>query len=291
MLYIIANLFSGKDKGKKVLTQVEEILKSKGVEYKVLVSEYPSHSKELGKICAEDSSCTFVAVIGGDGTFNEVLNGFYPCQKPIGFIPAGTGNDFVRAAGIPKNVEQDIDIILNRKTVKGDIITHDDGYCLNLMGTGFDVEILMRANKYRKFLKGALSYYLALIVTLIIFKNRKFTFSTDGGELREEKGLILAFANGNYCGGGLPVSPASDISDGKCNFVLIKKVNRLKLPYLFVKFLKGKLLEIKCVESFACNSISMKVEPYLPLNCDGELLEFTTLNARVIPGAINLLVK
>ena len=290
MLYIIINPFSGKDKGKKVLLEVEEILKSRSVEYKVLCSEYSGHAVALASICANDETCTCVAVIGGDGTFNEVINGFYPCQKPIGFIPAGTGNDFVRTIGIPKDTAKALDIILKGKTVMGDIIKHDKGYCLNLLGTGFDVEILLRANKYRKIFKGAMSYYLALLVTLLVFKNRTFTFSIDNGQKRSEKGLILAFANGIYCGGGLPVCPSSDATDGKCNFVLIKKVNRLKLPYLFAKFLKGKVLELNCVESCFCDSITLEVSPYLPLNNDGELMDFTSLTARIIPKAINMFV-
>ena len=266
MLYIIVNPVSGKNIGLKMLEELKKQLDSNEVIYKVLLSQYPGNSIELGKACADDEQCSSVAVIGGDGTFNEVLNGFYPCKKPIAFIPAGTGNDFARVTGITKNAELAVKYILNGKTQACDIISTDYGLCLNLLGTGIDVELLLRSNRYRKYFKGALSYYLALIVTLFVFKNRQYTFSIDDGPKRSEVGFLAAVGNGKYCGGGLPVSPESSINDGKLDFVIIKKINRFSLPYLFALFLKGKLLTLKCVEHFRCEKISLKVTPKIALN-------------------------
>lgn len=290
MLYIIANPVSGKNSGLKAVEEIKRILDEKKITCKVLLSEYPSHSTELGKICASDENCTTVAVIGGDGTFNEFLNGFYPCDKPVAFIPAGTGNDFARVSGMSKSPELAVKYILEGKIQKCDIISTQYGYCLNLLGTGIDVELLLRSIRYRKYFRGALSYYFALIVTLFVFKNRTYTFSIDGAPLRSEVGFLAALGNGKYCGGGLPVSPESDINDGKLDFVIIKKINRLKLPYLFALFLKGKLLTLSCVEHFKCEKLSLKVSPEIALNFDGELKNYDYFDARVIKDAINIII-
>ncbi|MBR3750339.1 MAG: diacylglycerol kinase family lipid kinase [Clostridia bacterium] len=290
MLYIIANLLSGRDKGKKALAAVEKYLQESKEEYKVFVSSYKGHSVELGRLCAGDDACTVVAVLGGDGTFNEVLNGFYPSQKPIGFIPAGTGNDFARSALLCKDPVERIKSILKKNTVKTDIIFSNKGYCLNLLGTGIDVELLLRSNKYRKVFKSSFSYYLALIITLFCFKDRDYTFKLDDGPLRTEKGFLMAFANGKYGGGGLPIATKSSINDGMLDFVLIKKLNRLRLPYLFARFLKGNLLEIDCVEHYYCKRLELTVEPSLPLNLDGELYPYEPLKAEIIAGGINMCV-
>lgn len=288
MLYIIANLLSGGEKGKKALASAEHYLKDSGIEYKVMISTFHGNSIQLGKICAQDDNCTVVAVIGGDGTFGEVLNGFYPCKKPIGFIPAGTGNDFARTAKLSKNPVESIKTILKKNTVPTDILSSNKGFCLNLLGTGIDVELLLRSNKYRKFLKGNLSYYLALLITLFCFKDRDYTFKIDDNPVRTEKGFLVAFANGKYCGGGLPVATKSCINDGFLDFVIIKKINRLRLPYLFAKFLKGKLLELDCVEHYHCKKLELEVSPSLPLNLDGELSPYEPLKAKIIPAGINM---
>ena len=288
MLYIIANLLSGSEKGKKALNSVEQYLKESGINYKVLVSSFRGNSVDLGKKCAEDEECTMLAVIGGDGTFGEVLNGFYPCKKPIGFIPAGTGNDFARSVKLPKDPVECIKMILNQNTVPTDIISTNKGYCLNLLGTGIDVELLLRSNKYRKVLKGNISYYLALIITLFCFKDRDYTFKIDDNPARTEKGFLIAFANGKYCGGGLPVATKSSINDKLLDFVIIKKLNRLRLPYLFARFLKGHLLELDCVEHYHCKKLELEVSPSIPLNFDGELCPYEPLKAEIIPAGINM---
>ena len=289
MLYIIANLLSGGGKGKKVLAQTEEYFKNLGVAYKLLISTYATESVKHGKNCAEEAECTKVAVIGGDGTFNEVINGFGSCSKPIGFIAAGTGNDFIRTMNIPKDPAEAAAVINSGSTVATDVISFNGRRCLNILGTGLDVELLQRANRYRKTFRSSLSYYISLIVTLLTFKNRNYTFSVDGGEKQTVCGIMASVANGKYCGGGLPVAPDSITNDGKIDFILIRKVNRLKLPYLFAKFLKGKLLTLKCVEFFRCSSLTLEVNPSLPFNCDGELISCDGLSVNIEEKAINVL--
>lgn len=272
MLYLVANPLSGGGKGKKYLALVEEHLQQKGVSYTLLISTFATESVALGRRCKEDAACTSIGVLGGDGTFNEVITGVGDCTKPIGFIGAGTGNDFIRAACLPKDPIEAVDIILAGHTRAIDVLDCGSRRCLNVLGTGLDVELLMRAIKYRRFFKNSLSYYFSLIVTLFTYKDRTFTFCLDGGETHTVTGMLLSVANGRYCGGGLPVAPIAEISDGYIDFVVIKKINRLRLPYLFAKFLKGKLLTIKDVSFYRCKSLTMDVSPALPLNCDGELI-------------------
>ena len=72
------------------------------------------------------------------------------------------------------------------------------------------------------------------------------------------------------------------------DFVIIKKCSRIKLPFLFIRFLKGRLLELKNVELHRCKKIQLNVEPALPVNVDGELLDALPLEAQIIPQAITI---
>ena len=290
MLYIIANLLSGGGRGKKNLTAVEAYLKSENIPYRLLISTYATESIEHGKRCAADDECTRIAVLGGDGTFNEAVNGLGESKKPVGFIAGGTGNDFMRASGLPADPVEAIKVVLNGEIKPVDIILFGSRRCLNVLGTGLDVEILSRANRYRRFFKDKTSYHISLFVTILCYKNRTCTFSVDGGEKKNVQAMMVSIANGRYCGGGLPVAPKGDMHDGKIDFVVIRKVNRLKLPYLLTMFLKGKLLTLKCTDFYRCERLSLDVAPKIPMNCDGELIDCLPTEISILPGALNCIM-
>ena len=102
------------------------------------------------------------------------------------------------------------------------------------------------------------------------------------------EGTTVSLANGRTCGGGLPVAPEALLDDQYIDFVIIKKCPRIKLPFLFIKLLKGKLLELENVELHRCKKLELNVEPALPLNIDGELLDALPLEAQIVPQAISI---
>ena len=287
MLYIIANPLACGEKGKETAVLIEKELNRKNIPHILEYTQYRGHALELARKAAHSEARAIVA-LGGDGTFFEVLNGITGSQKPLGLISAGRGNDFIRSAVIPSDPIKALDVILAGRTRLIDCLSINGKRCLNITGTGLDVDILMRADKYRSRLKGSFSYYLALIVSLAVFPFRKFTFSADGGETRTENAMMVSLANGRMCGGGLKVAPQALLDDQYIDFVVIKKFPRIKLPFLLAKFLKGKVLELDCVELHRCKSVRLSVEPALPLNVDGELLDALPLEAQIIPQAITI---
>lgn len=287
MLYIIANPLSGGGKGKETAVLIEKELNRRNVPHILKYTEYRGHAVELARQAAL-SEAEAIAALGGDGTFFEVINGITDTDKPLGLISAGTGNDFIRSALISSDPLKALDIILSGKTRRIDCINVNGTRCLNVAGTGLDVDILMRANKYRSRFKGGLSYYLALFVSLATFPFRRFTFIADGGEERVEEAVMVSLANGRTCGGGLKVAPEALLDDQYIDFVIIKRCPRIKIPFLLAKFLKGKLLELKNVELHRCKTLKLNVEPSLPINVDGELLNTLPLEAQIIPQAISI---
>lgn len=287
MLYIIANPLSGGGKGKETAALIEKELTGRNIRYTLEYTQRPGHAVELARDAARSEAEAIIA-LGGDGTFYEVINGMEDTDKPLGLISAGTGNDFIRSAAISSDPLKALDIILSGNIRKIDCMSINGKRCLNVTGTGLDVEILMRANRYRARFKSSLSYYLALVVTLMVFPFRRFTFSVDGGEQRTETAMMVSLANGRTCGGGLPVAPKASLDDEYIDFVIIKKFPRIKIPYLLTKFLKGKLFELKYAELHRCKKVELTVEPSLPINIDGELLNTLPINAQIIPHAISI---
>lgn len=289
MIRIIANPHSGGGKGEEATKAVCALLEAKQIPFTCHRSEYAGHSIVLARELSQQADTSALVALGGDGTFNEVLNGMQ-ADLPLGLIGAGTGNDFLRAVQISSNPQEALEIILAGKQKRIDCLDVSGRKCLNIVGTGLDVEILMRANKLRKHIKGALSYYMALIHTLLFFSFRKAKVEYEGNTI-ETSCMMVSLANGRYCGGGLPVTPLAQVDDGLLDITLIHKFPRYKLPFLLGMFFKSKIYDIiQYVQHIRCREATVTVTPCLPLNLDGELVSTMPFTVRVLPASLTLFV-
>lgn len=288
MIYIIANAFSGKGKGDECLKKVYNYLNERDADYVSFVSEYAGHSTKLAQVASAQPDCELIVAVGGDGTLNEVVSGM-DLSVPVAFIPAGTGNDFVKGAGLPTKTEEILDLALSGSIGAVDVMVVNGRRCLNVAGSGFDVNVLLTEDKIRKFLPGKISYMIALLVSLICFKFSKITISVDGEAERDMPILLLAAANGKFYGGGMPISPGANIDDGYMDLVIIKKLPRYKIPYLFIKFFAEKLMEVKkYVEFCHCKKVSFTIFPKLPVNVDGELIPVEETTIEILPRSLRV---
>lgn len=279
MLYFIVNALSGKGKGKETAQKIKDILIKKKIEFQLIFTEAKKHAITLAKELSKKDDCSGIIAVGGDGTFSEVLNGI-DTRVPLGFVSSGSGNDFMRTFAPEKNLEEQLQPIIENKTKKIDYIEVNDHRSLNVAGTGFDVDILLREEKVRKVLKGSLSYYTALIMTLFTMKFRNFEITIDDDIKINEPCLIMAMANGRYFGGGMPISLDSSIDDGFMDLTIVKKVPFYAIPRLLVRFMKGTLKKsTKYVTVYHCTKVEGKVTPQVKINLDGELFDMPDFTA------------
>ena len=154
MIHFIINPKAKRGKiGKKVVV-LEKLLHDKNIEYAIHYTTARGVATDLAREFSKEPNSTVVAM-GGDGTINEVLNGINVDNAKLGIIPCGSGNDFISAAKIPTNPEKALDLILNGEAKKTDFMTCGGVRGLNIIGTGIDVDILIRCRKY-KLLRGKL---------------------------------------------------------------------------------------------------------------------------------------
>lgn len=105
MYYIIYNPEAGSGNGLKVAERVFSILKERNISYYPMKTEYAGHATELARKAVSENAPA-VIVIGGDGTLSETVRGLYGGNTALGIIAAGTGNDFIKSAGIPRDTLQ-----------------------------------------------------------------------------------------------------------------------------------------------------------------------------------------
>lgn len=286
MLYFIVNELSGNGAGKIAAEKIRERLK--GTDYVMARTEYHAHAVTLAKEFSSKSDCTGIIAVGGDGTFSEVLNGL-DLRIPMGVISSGSGNDFMRTFLPKSDIKTQLDAILCGKARKIDFLEINGMRSLNVAGTGFDVDILLREKKFHKYLRGSLSYFTALITTLFTMKFRTFDILVDGKTNIRQECLLLTAANGRYFGGGLPVSPESLLDDGTIDLVLIKRMPRFMVPGMLIKFLKGKISEVtEYVDIYHCKQIECSVLPKVDIQLDGELFDIPHFICELKEKALNI---
>lgn len=286
MFYIIVNALHLRRKGMKKLNDVKAVFERAGKPYEVLFTRKKGDAKNFAQdVTSRGEECT-VAVMGGDGTLHEVINGFKDFEKcRLGLIPFGTGNDFAEGAGLPLNHVKAAEIIANGTPRPIDFIELESGLrSINSVGMGIDVDVLKRT--YAGKSRGKGKYLKALISSLIHFESKKFTIKYDGKE-ETHLGLIAAVGNGRQFGGGIKIFPDAKIDDGYMDIIIVDYISKIKIPAAFIKLMRGKVDKVKkvtIVKTKAAEFVSEDAE--FTIQAEGELYENLPINAHIVAGQL-----
>ena len=289
----IVNPMAGQGNFKNIKEKIESL----GA--KMYVTESVGDAERyVRKMCQNFDSVRFIAC-GGDGTFNEVLNGAYGNKNTeIGIIPIGTGNDFCRNFDCDfKNIES----LLVADTVKCDAIRYTTNgvtrYCANMFNIGFDCNVadLTTQMKKKPFISGPLAYFISILLVLIKKKGADLKIEIDEKNVYNGPLLLTSLANGKFCGGGIMSNPEALISDGEMNINIIKNIKRLKLLTVLPRYMNGTHMTIKNIDKIIHNQECKKVlikpnSSSFRICCDGEVQDAGEVEFEVIPGAFNFVV-
>lgn len=287
MYHIIVNPQGGKGKSLKALTKVCKILSDNDAEFCVHHTERKGHATEIARELSHEPDCKLL-VMGGDGSFNEVLCGIENFENvTLGLIPCGTGNDFVRASGHPTNIKKAMEVVLRGETDYIDYIQLTNGRCLNVLGAGMDVDVLLKYESMKH--KRTLNYYMSLFYTLTHVRFHHMRVTIDGGEPMERNVFMIGIGNGQCIGGGMPVCPGAVIDDGKLQVVIINEIPKSKILGAVLKFLKGKHVKLACTEVLEGKNVQIEILDDSRFEADGEIMSpMHTLEAQVVSNKLKI---
>lgn len=286
MLTFIVNRTAGNGYAARVERQLRDEVTIRGIPAEFHHTDCPGHATSLAREAASHADCTGVIAVGGDGTSFEVACGLLGTHVPLGIIPAGTGNDFVKSTGSPTRPLEALDFILSRKPRTVDICSLNDRMFLNVSGAGFDVTVLDYTLAAKKYVRGILPYLIGLVRAVFHHKKIHVRLTIDGKE-SERDVLICSVANGRYIGGGIPICPAAKIDDGKLDVVMVQNVPRWKIPPYLPGLMMGKILTFKITDHLLCDSITIE-SPGMRFNVDGEIFSMDRAELRIQPGRLLL---
>lgn len=269
MLTFIVNPAAGNGYALKIERQIRQELTRRGVEATFVSTNAPGHATELAWEAANKEGCTGVIAVGGDGTCYEVACGLMETRVPLGIIPAGTGNDFIKTVGIPRKPLEALELILKGSPRPVDVGRMNERLFLNVSGTGFDVTVLDYTLAAKKYVRGILPYLIGLVRGIFHYKPVHLRFTADG-VTQERDVLICSVANGRYFGGGIPICPAASPDDGFFDLVVVENKPRWMIPLYLPGLLMGRVLKFSFTTHCHCREVEI-VSQGMRLNMDGEV--------------------
>jgi len=295
-LHLIVNPCAGHRKARTHASDIEKQLTRLGLEVTL------AHSTERGDITelarqAADAGIKNIAVAGGDGSVCEAVNGLMrsPAEVALGILPVGTGNDFVKTAGLARNWQDAcLDIAaackLDQPLSQVDAGICNGHYFMNCLGIGLDARIAMEANKLKHF-GGRTVYLIALVKTLWKGIPRpRAMIEWEGKQLEQEISLITV-CNGQVVGSLFRMAPNARIDDGLLDIVIARGVTRFEALRLAHRVIAGTHENLPQVKTLQARQIIVHLDQPTPVEADGELIaeNAMALDIKLIPAALTLL--
>ena len=239
---------------------------------------------------------------GGDGTLNEVVNGCCGFSfAEVACIPYGTGNDYIRCypgAGDFHDVGAQMDgISVESDMIRYTVEDNEPKYCINMFNIGLDCNVVDLTARIKKvpLVQGHLAYLLGVLVTFIKKKGADLTIECDDGFVYDDKLLLVAIANGIYCGGGVKGIPQAITNDGLMDVSIVKKATRIEFLRLYNEYKKGTHVDDKnALKHFILKKSSRVTvtprEGSMKLCVDGEIMIAGRTVFEIAPSAIRFSV-
>jgi diacylglycerol kinase (ATP) len=293
IIYLI-NPISGTRKKDLVKDLIIRKTRSAGIDFEILPSKADGSYDNLQNIIRRDA-ITDVVVCGGDGTVNAVVNALQGVPVHIGIIPTGSGNSLAYAAKIPKQTGRALDVIFDGWACPTDAFYVNEKFSCVLCGLGFDAAV---AHEFAKQKTRGLQTYIR-ISTLQFFKSRPFPFEIKiKDRILKTDAFFISIANSNQFGNHVTIAPKASMSDGLLDVVIVKKMNKISLPFSVLYHVAGNnrlqdVMEFSDQNSIIyvqTDKISILNPASAPMHIDGEPTDTSTeLKIRVVPNCFKLI--
>lgn len=266
-----------------------------GIDLSISLTQRANHATEI----AAHSDADVILSCGGDGTNHEIINGLLSTSRSelpaLGFIPAGSGNDFVRSLASNSIVDV-LNKVRSNKTQSVDIIkaTHGEKttYSINMCTSGISGRIAETANRRKQHFPAGLSYYSAIVQWLMKYRSPQLELTVDGATSRGDF-FMVACGNGSYAGNGLGLSPQSTPFNGQLGLTTIGKVSVIDFLRYQSTLKKGEKIIDPRVEYHLINELQIRVlSGTLAIEADGEsvarLSEGQSIALSLLPQALRI---
>lgn len=287
---LIYNPSSGDRSFKNKLDEVIEEFQREGYQvlpYKTLGVDDIEHGVKLAKL----DNCKSIAVAGGDGTINRVVNAMIKnnIKLPLGIFPYGTANDLAQYFGMSKDVKKCCRGIINGKVKSIDLGKINEKYFINVAAGGLLTDVSQKVDINLKNTLGKLAYYIKGLEQFPNFRPIPMEFVTEDVTISEKVYLFLVF-NGRSAGGFNLLARDAIIDDGKLDIIAIKACALVDLISLFIKILRGEHLQDNNIIYIRTDKLKINSEYDVETDIDGESGPLFPVELSIIPGGMDIFI-
>ncbi|MFH2218672.1 MAG: diacylglycerol kinase family protein [Pseudomonadota bacterium] len=284
---------------------IETLAKDRLGVFETCLTGGPGDAAVFAKDAVEKGADLLVCV-GGDGTLNEVLNGVMRHGETrrsdlvLGFVPDGTGCDFVKTVSIPRNLEQSIDLIAARKvrsidvgkiTFRGHTGSDAVRFFLNIASFGLGGEVVEKVNRTTKAFGPFISFLWATLISIFQYGKKRIHLTVDDNFENELAIWHVAVANGQFQGGGMWVAPDAAVDDGLFHVTVVGDLSLAEVFLNLPKLYNGKIKDIDKVITMVGKKIEATSDMRVLLDVDGEQPGNLPVGMAIMPGAINIITE
>ncbi|MFJ5730865.1 diacylglycerol/lipid kinase family protein [Streptomyces paradoxus] len=286
----VVNPTAGGATSAAALHKVARLLREAGAELETEYSRSLAHARELARHAGERGRV--VLAVGGDGITGSIGGALSGTGALFGMVPAGRGNDFARALGLPGDPDGVARVLLHGTPRAVDTIevtssVHAATVVLGSVYAGVDALANLHANRSRM-LRGSASYYAGALRAISTWRPVRYRITVDGRD-HTYSGYTVVAANSSYYGSARRIAPEARLDDGLLDVVMIRDAPRRLFFTLMKELDTGVHVHRPQVQVVRGREIRIEAERGVPYGADGEIEAVLPVTVRVLPGALRVL--
>lgn len=269
-LLFVFNPKSGKGLIKNHLLDIIDVMVKAG--YNPTVYPTQERGDATRKVKADGANYDRIVCSGGDGTLDEVVTGMREVhlQIPLGYIPAGSTNDFACSLGIPDDMVKAAEIAVGDKLFSCDVGKFNEDTFVYIAGFGLFTDISYETPQEIKNILGHAAYILSAAKSLVSIPNYLMQVEVNGETIVDR--FIYGMVTNSVSVAGFKGLTGKDVKldDGEFEVMLVKNPANLIELNEIISYLTGVSTETKMVYSFKTDHIQIRSRSSVPWTLDGE---------------------
>lgn len=299
---LIINSIAAKLQKKYWQAAFDSLTSCQALTFEVRETELQGHAISLAEQAVKAGFDLIVAA-GGDGTINECVNGIMLAgnrsKMPLfGIIPLGSGCDFIRSIGIPRNPVEAARLLqrMHKKRIDVGRVQYSnwsgeksERYFVNVADVGVGGIVVKHAATAPRLFGRRPNYLWGMILAVIKYRPQNVTLRSADYSSKSIRVRNVVFANGKYFGRGFKVAPNAEIDDGNLDVVSLGDFSTAESIWHLPKMYSGTHLALSKVHRFRTARVDIISDEEVLLELDGELTGTLPASFEIIPGALEVI--